>query len=141
MAVVVDDLLLARIVVAGDPVEVVGSGVVSTGYWWYRLCRAVLGGGSSGSLSSHFSGVDPETRRLLLTELPLDVEIHGMQTLAPLAAATAHEAAASDIRLNTLAAEAVAAVRSEGTALHVATHSPALADAARVFGFDYHLVR
>lgn len=142
MTVVVDDLLLARIIVTGDPrgVAMVGAEqVLTTSLWWYRLARAILGGGA-GRLSSALADLDLESRRALVSELPRGTEVRGLATLAPLAAEWSERAGARGVRLNALAAEAVAVTMESGAELFVETPSPSLAAASSALGFEYRVV-
>lgn len=139
---VVDDGLLIRVLVAGDPMGVPAlhaDEVHTTGLWWYRLCRAVMGD-ASGSLSSGLAHFDPELRRAVVTDLPPGVTIVGLSTLGPLAADVSAMAQNEGVRLNALAAEAAAAAIAGDADLLVSTHSPSLADAASVCGFTYRHV-
>lgn len=136
-ATVVDDTLLARVVVARDPQSVPGVSapeVVTAGLWYYRLARAVLGDGAvAGSLSAVFEPVDPASRRALIHDLPPGVEVVGLPTLAAGAALAARQAAREGLHLDALAAEAVAAALETGGPLVLGVDSPALRRATEVF--------
>jgi hypothetical protein len=62
--------------------------VYTTGYWYVRLCQAVLGeSGSRGVLSTPFMSLPPDHRERAtraLMELPEDVGLVSLRSLAPL---------------------------------------------------------
>ena len=60
----------------------------TTGYWYVRLCRAVLDStGPAGVLSASFAALPPATRTQALQallELPEEIRVESLRTLAPL---------------------------------------------------------
>ncbi len=87
MTQLVDDRLLATLLAGGDPPRP-QEPVHTTGYWYVRLCRAVLGSaGPSGVLSASFAALPPATRTQALQallELPEGIRLESLRTLAPL---------------------------------------------------------
>jgi hypothetical protein len=83
----VDDQLLGSLLRGGSPPRQ-HSEVFTTGYWYVRLCQAVLGSGNyTGVLSAPFESLPPETReRAVRTvlELPDDIGLVSLRELAPL---------------------------------------------------------
>lgn len=112
--------------------------MVTTSLWHYRLCRAVLAGGD-GALSRHFVGLTTDARLALLA---LDeVDVLGLTTLAVEAARHAVVSIGDRVvRLNALAAEAVAVARTIGASLAVDVDTPNLRAVAGALGVDYHVL-
>ena len=109
--------------------------VYTTGYWYVRLCRAVLGAsGRDGALSRSFDVYPLEFRYLAiqrLLELPDWIGMESLRTLAPLM---------GDLRrrhaLNVLGTEALAAAVYLNAIVFLAAPSPRLEQALRAEGID-----
>ena len=87
MTQLVDDRLLVTVLGGGDPPRP-SEAVWTTGYWYVRLCRAVLGStGPAGVLSTSFAAV-PEALHAqalrALLELPEEIGLASLRTLGPL---------------------------------------------------------
>lgn len=86
MIQLVDDQLLGSILRGAEPPEP-GADVYTTGYWYVRLCQAVLTASArSGSLSGPFLGLPPETRERAigaLLELPSSIGLLSLRELGP----------------------------------------------------------
>ena len=86
MTQLVDDQLLAAIL-RGDPAPIPDVAVFTTGYWYVRLCQAVLNAADrTGALSAPFASLPHESRarafRAVL-ELPESVGLLSLRDLAP----------------------------------------------------------
>ena len=65
MTLLVDDQVLSLLLRGEPPAPLVGTGdaIFTTGYWYVRLCQAVLGvADRPGALSSPFASLPPEGR-------------------------------------------------------------------------------
>lgn len=121
MDTLIDDHILASIA-ADDPPKAIArarhSGSVwTTGYWYYRLCRAVSSPLVSGALSAPLADLPPETRLNALSaivELPPDIGLLSLRDLAPVMARLAPR-----YRLNILNLEVVATALSLGAEVHI----------------------
>ncbi len=135
--IVVDDALLGG-VLAGQPHESIASvpDRATTGMWYFRLCRAVFGGGG-GHLSKTFSDIDVDARLELLTAHD-GIDVIGLPTLAPQAGLLAHDERLA-LPLNALGAEAIAAAHRLGAELVLSTNNPALRAAAEHHEIAYRV--
>jgi hypothetical protein len=78
-----DRLLVARLV--GERVRLPRAGVATTGYWYYRACRAAVAGGA-GQLSGPFAQLprDEQSAAIAaLLALPDDLELPETRLLVP----------------------------------------------------------
>ena len=129
MTQLVDDRLLVTLLAGGDPPRP-GEPVYTTGYWYVRLCRAVLSSaGPSGVLSASFAALPPATRsRALraLLELPARIGLESLRTLAPLIGHL-HQRH----RLNALSIEVLAAAVHLQADVYLSAPSPRLEEALR----------
>ena len=129
MTQLVDDRLLVTLLAGGDPPRP-GEPVYTTGYWYVRLCRAVLGSaGPAGVLSASFAALPPATRtRALraLLELPEEIGLESLRTLAPLIGHL-HQRH----RLNALGIEVLAAAVHLQADVYLSAPSPRLEAALR----------
>ena len=129
MIQLIDDRLLGA-VLRGDRPPRRRAQVFTTGYWYVRLCQAVLSAsGRTGVLSAPFAALpaaarDRATRRLL--ELPEAVGLVSVRDLAPLIGQLRqrHD-------LNILGMEALAAAVQLEAATYLSGPSPRLQDALR----------
>lgn len=82
----VDDQLLGS-VLRGDPPPRHGASIYTTGYFYVRLCQAVLGsGGALGVLSAPFGSLSGELHARAmrsLLELPEEIGLVSLRELAP----------------------------------------------------------
>lgn len=133
MTQLIDDRWLGA-VLRGDPPPRPDADVFTTGYWYVRLCQAVLGAGArTGVLPSPFTALPADARARALRavlELPEPVGLVSLRELAPLMGQLRHH------QLNVLGREALAA------AVHLQAHvvlsapSPRLEQALRQEGLD-----
>jgi len=110
MNVVLDDRLLIEEILVGSSRD--GVDLHTTGYWYFRACRAAeLGAG--GHLSGPFRGLPALEQRIAidaLLHLPDDIEIVSLRDLVPFMVDTAR----SHPQLNIVNIEVVAAARALG---------------------------
>ena len=129
MTQLVDDRLLVTLLAGGDPPRP-AEPVWTTGYWYVRLCRAVLSSpGPSGVLSASFAALPTTTRtRALraLLELPEGIGLESLRTLAPLIG-NLHQRH----RLNALGIEVLAAAVHLQADVYLSAPSPRLEEALR----------
>ena len=129
MTQLVDDRLLVTLLGGGDPPRP-SEPVWTTGYWYVRLCRAVLSSaGPSGVLSTSFAALPPATRtRALqaLLELPEGIGLEPLRTLAPLIGHL-HQRH----QLNALGIEVLAASVHLQADVYLSAPSPQLQEALR----------
>lgn len=132
MIQLVDDQLLGEILRGAAPPEP-GSETYTTGYWYVRLCQAVLSASErSGVLSTPFQALPAASRtravRAVL-ELPETVGLLSLRDLAPL---IGHLRGRHN--LNMLAMEALAAAVHLDARVVLSAPSPRLEDALRAEG-------
>ena len=139
MAVVIDDHLLLNLIadIASPLVRqaVAGEAVYTTCCWYYRLARAVLAGGVTGSLSSRLEHLGEQARDATLASirrLPDEVGLLGFRTVAPVMATLSVRRP-----LNMLNAEALAVALVAGAELRVAVGSDLLRDGSHDLGVGY----
>ena len=138
MTQLIDDQILGSLLRGGDPPRP-AEAVYTTGYWYVRLCQAVLGAsGRDGALSRSFDVYPLEFRDLAiqrLLELPEWIGMESLRTLAPLM---------GDLRrrhaLNVLGTEALAAAVYLNAAVFLAAPSPRLEQALRAEGIDVDVI-
>ena len=124
MTQLVDDQLLSRILRGGAPPKR-RTPVFTTGYWYVRLCQAVLGAADrTGALSGPFAALPHDartraTQRLL--ELPDSVGLLSLRELAPV---IGHHRQRHD--LNILGMEVLAAAITLDADVFLSTESPRL---------------
>ena len=141
MTLLVDDQVLS-LVLRGDPPAALvdtGDAIFTTGYWYVRLCQAVLGVvDRPGVLSSPFIALPPEGRDLALAailELPDDVGLLSLRELAPVIARLR-----ARHQLNILGMEALAAAVQLDARVVLSVNSPRLEDALLVEGCMFEVV-
>lgn len=137
MIQLVDDQFLGRIL-RGEKPPRPGDPIFTTGYWYVRLCQAVLGASErTGVLSAPFAAlpVGARTRAVgSLLELPADIGLLSLRDLAP---RIGQLRARHD--LNILGMEALAAATHLGAAVFISAPSPRLQAALRAEGRDVTL--
>jgi hypothetical protein len=141
VTVVVDDHLLRDLVVGRPPerlVAVAGGEYATTNLYLYRLCRSASASPRAGRLLGGWSDAERVALMVRLVELPEEIRIVPMRTLAGRMAAIATAAGG----LSTLGAEAVAAAEHLGAGLCVAAEDdgPGLREAARDLGLAHHAI-
>ena len=138
MTQIVDDQLLSELLRGYRPPRP-GEPVYTTGYWYVRLCQAVLGATErTGTLSQSFASQpaslrDQAIRRLL--ELPDEIGLISLRTLGPLIARHRRRH-----RLNALGSEALAAAAHLGASVFLSVPSPRLTDALRAEGLHVEVI-
>lgn len=127
MTQLVDDRVLAA-VLRGDSPPKAQEPVYTTGYWYVRLCRAVLtSSGSSGVLSTSFASLPRAMRdqaMQALLELPDEIGLESLRTLAPLMGQLSRRH-----QLNVLGIEALAAAVFLEADVYLSAPSPRLEEA------------
>lgn len=102
-----------------------GRDLFTTGYWYIRLCQAVLGERSaSGKLSSPFASLPPSLRSratAAVMQLPDEIGLVSLRELAPLIGRLREHHS-----LNGLGMEALAAARYLGAEVFLGAESPKL---------------
>ena len=132
MTQLIDDQTLGSLLRGGSPPRP-AEAVYTTGYWYVRLCQAVLSAsGREGALSRSFGGYPRDFRDLAirrLLELPDEIGMESLRTLAPLM---------GDLRrrhsLNVPGTEALAAAAHLNAGVFLSAPSPRLEEALRVEG-------
>ncbi len=139
MTQLVDDQLLGRIL-RGDSAPDAHAEVFTTGYWYVRLCQAVLGAADRrGVLSGPFARLPLRSRRRAvrdLLELPDAIGLLSLRRLAPVIGQLRrrHD-------LNILGMEALAAATELGADVHLSAPSPRLEAAVRAEGLQVTVAR
>ena len=138
MIQLIDDQMLGSLLRGGDPPRPAAA-VYTTGYWYVRLCQAVLGAsGRDGALSRSFDVFPPEFRDLAiqrLLELPEEIGMESLRTLAPLMGELRRRHA-----LNVLGTEALAAALHLDAGVFLSAPSPRLEQALRVEGIYVEVI-
>ena len=134
----IDDQLLGA-VLRGSPSPQRNASIYTTGYFYVRLCQAVLGSSAAtGVLSAPFASLTGElharaTRSLL--ELPEEIGLISLRELAPVIGQlrVRHN-------LNILGMEVLAAAVSLEAAVYLSAPSPRLEDALRHEGRSVQVI-
>jgi len=128
----VDDQLLSQILRGASPPKR-RTPVFTTGYWYVRLCQAVLGAADRrGALSGPFAtlpGPARERAMAALLYLPDSVGLVSLRDLGPIIGRLRHRH-----DLNVLGMEALAAASHVDADVYLSVHSPRLEDALRAEG-------
>lgn len=132
MIQLVDDQLLGRILRGGEPPRP-GAEIFTTGYWYVRLCQAVLGASErAGVLSAPFDALPPDVRvraRQALLELPDTIGLLSLRELGPLIGQLRKRH-----NLNILGMEVLAAATRLDAEVFLSATSPRLEDALHAEG-------
>ena len=126
----IDDQLLGTVLRGEAPRGLAAKELYTTGYWYVRLCQAVLGAQErTGTLSKPFAELPGELRERALAavlELPGDIGLLSLRELGPTIARLrrAHN-------LNILGLEALAAATHLGADVFLSASSPKLEEALR----------
>lgn len=132
MTQLVDDQLLG-VILRGGSAPKRRAAVYTTGYWYVRLCQAVVGAADrTGVLSGPFLALPPTLRERAIRsvlELPESIGLLSLRDLGPLIGQLRrrHE-------LNILGMEALAAAVHLGAEVHLSAPSPRLESALRAEG-------
>jgi hypothetical protein len=127
-----DDQLLGRVLRGADPPRP-GAAVYTTGYWYVRLCQAVLGASErAGVLSGPFASLPDDARHRAiegLLALPPSIGLLSLRDLGPLIGQlrTRHN-------LNVLGMEALAAASRLEAEVFLSAPSPRLLEALKAEG-------
>ena len=124
----VDDQILSAVLREKTPKPLAKRELHTTGYWYVRLCQAVLGSDvADGSLSRPFGALPPELRvraEMALLELPTEIGLLSLRVLGPEIGILRPR-----FHLNALGIEALAAAQRLEADVFLATPSPGLQDA------------
>lgn len=127
MTQLIDDQLLGT-VLRGSPPPRQGADAFTTGYWYVRLCQAVLGSSAgSGALSAPLASLPAPIRdRAIqtLVQLPQDIGLISLRTLAPIIGRLRHRH-----DLNILGMEVLAAAVHLDADVFLSAPSPRLQEA------------
>ena len=138
MIQLVDDQILGS-VLRGDGPPLPEAETYTTGYWYFRLCRAVVAAsGRSGALSRSFDILPLRLRHATIRrvlELPEEMGMESLRTLAPLMAGLSRRHA-----LNVLGTEVLAAAVYLDAAVFLSASSPRLERALRTEGVRVQVV-
>ncbi|MCB0974787.1 MAG: hypothetical protein KDB86_09545 [Actinobacteria bacterium] len=138
MIQLIDDRLLGAVLL-GEPPPQPDAEVFTTGYWYVRLCQAVLNASDRpGALSGPFLDLPESTRQRAvgaLLQLPDDIGLVSLRDLAPTTASLR-----ARHRLNILSIEAVAAATHLQACVYLSTTSPRLEAALESEGCQYVVV-
>ena len=126
----IDDQLLGQVLRGKPPRSLASMELYTTGYWYVRLCQAVLSANErTGVLSRPFAELPPELREKAtgaVLELPTDIGLISLRELAPnIARLRQHH------QLNILGVEALAAATRLGAQVFLSAPSPLLESALR----------
>ena len=132
MIQLIDDQWLGRVLLGADP-PIAGADTYTTGYWYVRLCQAVLGATErSGVLSSPFSALPPRSRAAALEGLLMLPDTIGLLSLRELAPLIGQLRERHD--LNILGMEALAAATRLEATVFLSAPSPRLIAALETEG-------
>jgi len=120
---IIDDQLLGSVLRGGSPPKR-RTEVFTTGYFYVRLCQAVVSSSARGVLSTPFDQLPTATRERALAallQLPDEIGLVSLRELAPL---IGHLRARHD--LNILGMEVLAAAMHLDADVYLSAHSPRL---------------
>ena len=129
----IDDQLLGAVLRGRPPRVLASKELYTTGYWYVRLCQAVLGAQErTGVLSRPFVELPDDMRERALAavlELPADIGLLSLRQLGPTIAQLRQRH-----QLNILSIEALAAATNLQANVHLSAPSPQLEQALRSVG-------
>jgi hypothetical protein len=129
----IDDQILGAVLRGSTPRPLRRRQLATTGYWYVRLCQAVLSAADRpGALLAPFTTLPPQQRERALAallELPEEIELISLRTLGPVIGHLRQRH-----NLNALASEALAAAVVLGAAVHLSAPSPLLERALQAEG-------
>jgi hypothetical protein len=121
----IDDQLLGQILRGQTPSSVGSTELYTSGYWYVRLCQAVLGANERpGVLSRPFSDLPPDLRTRAtqaVLELPAEIGLLSLRELAPTIALLRRR-----YQLNILGLEALAVAVCLQADVFLSANSPLL---------------
>lgn len=140
MTLLVDDQALSLLLRGEPPAALVDTDAIfTTGYWYVRLCQAVLVvADRPGALASPFTALPPEGRDQALAavlELPEEIGLLSLRELAPVIARLRGRH-----QLNILGMEALAAAVQLDARVVLSARSPRLEDALLVEARTFEVV-
>lgn len=126
MILLIDDQLLGTVLRDRRPPFHTGEdpSLYTTGYWYVRLCQAVLGANDRGVLSTRFAHLPEELRHQALAsllDLPQEIGLVSLRELAPVIGRLRRHH-----QLNILGMEALAAAVHLGAEVVLSVRSPRL---------------
>jgi hypothetical protein len=131
----IDDQLLSAVLRGPRPRALVRSELYTTGYWYVRLCQAVLGATvRRGALSGPFADLPPSMREratAALLQLPESIGLRSLRDLGPSIGVLRQRH-----QLNVLGMEALAAALVLNARVHLSAPSPKLEEALRAEGLE-----
>jgi hypothetical protein len=144
----IDDQLLGQVLRGRTPRILASKELYTTGYWYVRLCQAVVNANESapdsanertGVLSRPFAELPPELRRravMAVLQLPADIGLISLRDLAPtIAQLRRHH------QLNILGIEALAAASQLGAQVFLSASSPQLEVSLRAERISVRTIR
>ena len=141
MTLPVDDQLLSVVLRGQELPAPLGSDptIATTGYWYVRLCQAVLGvADRPGTLSGPFTALPGDQREQALAavlELPEEIGLVSLRELGPVIGRLR-----ARHQLNILGAEALAAAVYLDATVALSARSPRLEGALSVEGMSFQVV-
>ena len=141
MTLLVDDQLLSVVLRGQELPAPLGSDptIATTGYWYVRLCQAVLGvADRPGTLSGPFTALPGDQREQALAavlELPEEIGLVSLRELGPVIGRLR-----ARHQLNILGAEALAAAVYLDATVALSARSPRLEGALSVEGMSFQVV-
>ncbi len=134
----IDDQLVSSVLRGATPNSLGDAELYTTGYWYVRLCQAVLSASErAGTLSRPFAALPGELRDRaiqLLLELPEDIGLISLRDLAP-----SMGRLRSTSQLNILGIEVLAAAKYLGADVFLSASSPNLEAALIEEGLAVHV--
>jgi hypothetical protein len=116
------------------------SGVYTTNYWYYRLCRALTSGSASGQLSGPVANLEPTLREAIIESvvtLPPGIGTVPLRDLVPLMAEVSRDGPADLLALEAIAASIYLRHPIIGS---TANANPRITAAQDRYGYTYQLV-
>jgi len=141
VTLLVDDQLLSVVLRGEELPAPLGPDptIATTGYWYVRLCQAVLGVvDRTGTISGPFIALPSARREQALAavlELPDEIGLVSLRQLGPVIGRLRARR-----QLNVLSAEALAAAVYLNATVALSTRSPRLEDALSAEGMSFHVV-
>ena len=136
----IDDQLLSKVLRGRRPKALAGAELYTTGYWYVRLCQAVLGAAErTGVLSAPFAELPAELRERALEaliELPPQIGLASLRDLAPRIGILRQQH-----DLNILGMEALAAADQLGATVMLSAASPRLQASLTAEGLTSKVLR
>ncbi len=126
----IDDQLLGKVLCGQTPKLLASKSLYTTGYWYVRLCQAVLGAQDRlGTLSGPFAELPEGLRRSAISavlELPPEIGLASLRELGPVIARLR-----GDHQLNILNIEVLAAATHLNAEVFLGAASPMLESALK----------